>query len=732
MGRYIVDIIEQTNRTILFDEINPEKMDLLTLVSDVKGLESLDDDKIKEINGHLLVKSFDEFLDKFEPTIYSFFNASNQRVIYSLTKPTAIPEDSIQTIPLDHNNDFLKMLLTMIQTRRAQGVENVDFRFDKILDMISPKRVMDDIKALRKEIHYLHGEYEKLEEGDPLKLEIADKLNIKFEEASKNYNNIMAMLPLAIDDAKQRLLIGQNNQDGANDNFIAGQLTMGDGGELKIIEIPKTEGTELMLLEEATNNALVEVFKEDYENVNDNPTDYVANLVIRTFCPLPVTDIKTLDLPKEVENYNHYLSFYQETKNDFIKVAKPLIEKILGVHVFFEQYRSKKKAMPPSLIVCNNKLDMLTKSSFMPRLQVYLNTVNNKNDFRNTIWFGIVGDIEFNLESNVKLARERFKGSKKVVKSDVNLIENLAALLEGISDYKIHTFFSFETCEETSFSSVATRGVDEYTERTQSLSRREFSEYAIPCLPNISVVPKNKSGVILDTFLKLTGEGVKISDDKKDLLRLWIEGVYIHGGYVAAGLVAACQCPEFLRNNNFKNVSKEFPGVRFDLEASDYALKVPTSLAKEISGYTNNIKDSINMRNFGFVFSSDNNRVDGKDLKQVTVYKARTLKIDDNNEYESLYKSITATYISRMMRALTSDYKHDNVVFFFSTNPQSQTSKWRNKTGFVNSILLPHDAISFQIEPENDLCNIDINFGGKTKNLAVLMNRSNAAAASAV
>ena len=722
-----MDIIEQTNRTILFDEINPEKLDLLTLVGDVKGLESLDDDKIKEINGYLLVKSFDEFLDKFEPTIYSFFNASNQRVIYSLVKPTAIPEDCIQTIPIDHNNDFLKMLLTMIQTRRSQGVENVDFRFDKILDMISPKRVMDDIKAMRKEIHYLHGEYEKLEEGDPLKLDVADKLNIKFEEASKTYNNIMAMLPLAIDDSKQRLLMGQTGIDGAGDNFIAGQLTMGDGGELKIIEIPQTEGTELALLEENTNNALIEIFREDYQNVNDNPTDYVADLVIRTFCPLPVTRAATIDVPKEVENYNQYLTFYQQTKSDFIKVAKPLIEKILGVFVFFDQYKSRKKAMPPTLLVCNSKLDMLTKSSFMPRLQVYLNTVNNKNDFRNTIWFGIVGDIEFNLENNVKLTRERFKGNKKVVKPDVNIIENLAALLGGIADYKVHTFFSFETCEETSFSSVATKGVDEYIDRTRSLSRREFSEYAIPCLPNISVVPKNKSGVILDTLLIATGEGVKISEDKKDLLRLWIEGVYVHASFAAAGIVAACQCPEFLRNRRFKNVSRDFPGVRFDLEASNHALKVPTSLAKEISGYTNSIKDAINMRNFGFIFSSDNNRVEGKDLKQITVYKARTLQMDDDNDYESLYKAITATYISRMMRALTSDYKHDNVVKFFSTNPESQASKWREKTGFINSILLPHDSIDYAIETESGTCSVDISFGGNTKNLEIFINKSGAA-----
>ena len=54
--------IKQTNRTMLMETVNPEKLDILTLVGDVRGIESLSDDKIKEINDHLLVHSFDEVL----------------------------------------------------------------------------------------------------------------------------------------------------------------------------------------------------------------------------------------------------------------------------------------------------------------------------------------------------------------------------------------------------------------------------------------------------------------------------------------------------------------------------------------------------------------------------------------------------------------------------------------------------------------------------------------------
>lgn len=56
-----MEIIRQTNRTILFEEINPEKLDLLTLIGDTKGIDSLDDEKLKEINEKLLIKNFDEF-----------------------------------------------------------------------------------------------------------------------------------------------------------------------------------------------------------------------------------------------------------------------------------------------------------------------------------------------------------------------------------------------------------------------------------------------------------------------------------------------------------------------------------------------------------------------------------------------------------------------------------------------------------------------------------------------
>ena len=134
-----METITQTNRTLLFAEVNPEKRNLLTLIGDVRGKSSLDDDKIKEINGELLVSSFEEFLDKFAPVVYSWCDAVSGSIQYSLTKPENIPDNCVTEIPLTESNDLLNMLITLLGAKGAQGVANVDFSFGNVLDMISPK-----------------------------------------------------------------------------------------------------------------------------------------------------------------------------------------------------------------------------------------------------------------------------------------------------------------------------------------------------------------------------------------------------------------------------------------------------------------------------------------------------------------------------------------------------------------------------------------------------------------
>ncbi len=719
-----MEIINQTNRTMLFEEINPEKLDLITLVGDVKGIDSLSDEKVKEINQYLLVKSFDEFLDKFSPTVYSFYNAANQKVMYTLKKPEGIQEDCISEIAIDQNNDFLKMLFTLIDTKRSQGITNVDFKFENLLDMISPKKVMDDIRQVRKEIHYLYGEYDKLDEGDPKKLDTGDKLNLMFEVASRNYNNVMAMLPLAIEDIKTRLLLGANQEENESEKLQIGTLTIGDTGELKIIEAPQTNTSELMVIEDNSNYGLSTVFEEDYEAITESPSSYVKDLVVRTFSPLPSVRAE-FDVETEVQNYNTYLEFYKDAKDEFVKTVKPLVEKLIGVKMYFDQYATKNKGMQPSLLVTNAKLDMLVKSNNLPRLRTYLNTVNSKNDFTDTVWYGIVPAIELEASGKMKVSRPRFKGNEKVAKQEGNTMESLSSLLDTVKDYKVQIFFNFMTEEETTFNGIATAGIDRLIDKCSVLLRKDYSEFAIPCLPNFTIIPKDKSGVVIDTRMQTTENGARLSKEKEDILKLWIEGVYVGASYVAAGIVSAYQCPEYLKES-FRNVKRSYPGVRFDIEAGDNALRAVTTMAKEISGFTNNIKDAINSRSFGFVFSSENAQLQDKDIKRITVYKARSLAMEEDG-FDSIYKTQVSTYIERILRFQSGDFKHENIVRFFSNNPSSQKSKWLNDKGYVNSVIHDGDDIGYIIDEKTSLCQIDLVFNGNVKNLEVMITKGTSA-----
>lgn len=215
--------------------------------------------------------------------------------------------------------------------------------------------------------------------------------------------------------------------------------------------------------------------------------------------------------------------------------------------------------MRPKLLVSNCKVSMMVKTNNKPRIETYLNTINGKNSFENTIWLGIFPAVEMDTVTPVEARRERFKGTDKTDFIPGNTMESLTAFLEIAEKFKIQIFFNFQANEQTTFNDMATKGMDKYLEKTEVLKRQSYSEFAIPCLPNFTVIPEDKSGVVLDKKMMRNEQGgVYLSPERENTLKLWLKGVYIDAAYVAAGTVAAYQCPEYL-DENFKRVSKKFP-----------------------------------------------------------------------------------------------------------------------------------------------------------------------------
>lgn len=76
-----------------------------------------------------------------------------------------------------------------------------------------------------------------------------------------------------------------------------------------------------------------------------------------------------------------------------------------------------------------------------------------------------------------------------------------------------------------------------------------------------------------------------------------------------------------------------------------------------------------------------------------------------------------------MLRHATSDFKQDNIVGFFSNNPQSQKSLWSTKREVINAIVGKGDDINYSIDEVNNICTLDITFNGNVKNLEVEINK---------
>ena len=65
------------------------------------------------------------------------------------------------------------------------------------------------------------------------------------------------------------------------------------------------------------------------------------------------------------------------------------------------------------------------------------------------------------------------------------------------------------------------------------------------------------------------------------------------------------------------------------------------------------------------------------------------------------YKTMVITYIERMLRFYSRDFKQDKILKFFSNNPSSQKSRWDADRQHVNSILQDGDELDYSIDEKN-------------------------------
>lgn len=738
-------IIKQTNRTILFDVINPERFDLINLMAGIEPTgKSLTDEKIKEIHSHLLVHSFDEFLQKFAPTIYSYFDADSKRMVYTLERPMGIPPQFVKEIVINKNNNFLKTFIRLIDEKRSSNKPNVTFNYESMLEMLSPQKTLKDMKRLNKDVNYLAKESMKLESDSPAKLKRLKMLSKKINETESYYNEFPTQIALMIGTIRENLLaIEAAGHKGGGTPAPA--LPYFDGeGEMKSLAFRPEEEVPLLEVDDKATELLVSEIEERYDMIEqrrrsavgiredeadtgmEKVSSLMQELVVSAFTNKMSSKLAVMDTGKKVEMFNNYSALYNTWQKDFIKVAKPVFERILGVKAFFDAYTPKIKGMAPSLLVTNLPMEELVESQNMDKLRLYLETVNNKTDYTDTIWFGIVPRIElqretslddYSMDMTVDFAEKwgysgDYDDEEQVFCSSIDTLQNL---LDGIKKYKIQTFFGFETGEESTFSRMATDGAAPYMEKAEEIAGTPYDEYAIACFPNMTIVPEDKSRVVTSRGARINEAGaVEFPKGLENDVKFWMKGVYVGAEFAAAGLVAACQCPNYLKTY-LKKVYPDFPGVRFDLEEDENALRLPIVFAKEISGFTNDVKEEIDQSKFGFVFSSDNYTLDGKVISGITVMSARSMHMD-RRTYRSVFQTTRRTYIERMMAAQLRNKDERNIRAYFE--PSGQISEWMKFGTWDNSIIREGERVELESIAEGQ-CDIRIESKGVSESFTI-------------
>ena len=715
--------VNQTNKTILFEEFS-DGDDVPRLDFILKSNMNLN---IKVIREKLIVKSFDEFMEKFDPKYYEYTSIVDGQEIptfeYGLTKQL---KGGIEHRLVDQ--PFYKAMMDLYLRKGKSGINNFEFDFNEINEKaFSPKKAMEEVQDIRKKLVYNTNELLKIEArngSDDEKGDFVEEIDELREKIRVEYftKNPFNLLPLLIEDTKNRLevgMTGDSTSEDGNDKCGKQVLITFDGtGKPKYIEqkadLNISSNSNQALLETSANNSttkLIGWIENDFDEAqkmgknllvvdgHEESGNFMKNMLVSVFAG------KSLEMPnvtrKELENnLRIYEQMYTSSQKNFAQTVVSLVEKILNVRAFFDNAGGKTE-----LIISNCSIEKLLNNN--PNFIKYIESVGNEtNDEK--IWFAIIPAID-----HKKFVR--IKGINKDININNNLIgfSTLKFALDLLSKNNIISFFNFKGCEKSSFSGLDVNSIKAYKKEFESVAQSnqgKTGEYSIFCYPNFTVLPDRESSV------KIGSEYIKLPS------------VYIDASYVACGLYVKCQNIDELSKKGLKvNTALGCP-VRFDFEScfkinnNDVQLSqiFATNMNREnILSWSPDLVEEISRDGgFGFCFCDDEviyRSKDNKNIKQQNayVYKARTLGsykiIDENDEetgeihYKPIFRTLVKTYITNVNRLNQGNFKQ------LDDNCKSWNSL-KNKE-YINNLLKGDDFIEVKPNPATNKTDIKIKYG---------------------
>lgn len=684
--------MEQTNRTILFEEINPEKGDLYTLIGDIKEVRSLTDAQIETINQTLLVQSFDEFLEKFKPKIYGIVDAQN--LTFSFSKQKDWENRNVYSIPIQSEKLFFGDIFQLLDVKKNKFVSS-----DSLQKILFHALDSEEIPQLKKTLHKMRAAFMdgKLKKAEKLLGKIAD-----------NFDSGIVLLRLLVEELPSQI---ERILEPASNPLVIRDTENTQIEVLKMSERFKNHETQI---EEARRTAYVD-FIEEFLKKRSDENRAVTNVEAMSLC-LRIGSFVEEDAGYVIERYNLYQEFFAKILKVFFDFLRPMLQTILGIKAFFNQYEGvkgkKENGMQPSLLIANCAVDSIQIRGNKERLSIYLETVNDKNHSEDAIWYAILPGIAYKKDETHEKVRERFKSTGEVEIQVKNQIEDVESLLNILGEYQVLSFLSIYGKYNTNFRAFAKDGLEDFNDSFRELMHLDKKEYVIPCIPNFTVIPREHMEMILGKryqYEAFSDEKIIINGEKK----LFLEGIYVEAAYVAAGLSAAWQCPEYLNLHFRGSINMELPGTAYRIMDMENRWKTKTAMTREILSYKKDLLEEIEKKSFGVVFVPER--------RGVTMATDRCMSYQ-NGSSDCIAAVQTIIYIERIIRHATQDFKSPLIKSFFQNRPGSIKEKWFSNRKAVNAILKESEDLTYELKEAENACVFEVKFKEVSKDRKVPMS----------
>lgn len=668
--------MEQTNRTMLFEQVNPDKEDLLTIIGEIVNRKSLNDDELVEIHKKLEVSSFEDFIIKFSPSVHMMLDTNMGNVLFS----RGHLGNGEEKISINSKDSLFQMLLYIMEARKKKKYVLTGF-CDMLGNMI-PKETAESFLEKRNQII----QYLVKRQGI-----ITSKKMDKIQNVVLQYDDGIFLLQTFLQDTHNIM----QSQKGSH--VLDKAITSDDGMQVRVIKRASKYQYTTDYCEGLDDSSYEQLIQEciDVEARHYS----VRNRQLMKDCFMLPLWFARKEYGIIQSKYEKYCKLYTDIIKKFWVEAKPLIETLLGVKEFFDIYGNT-EGMKPALVIGNFSISDLLNQKNREILEAYLHTVNSKNFHKDTIWYAIIPNMSNRSRSRTSTIRERFKSQRSSYEYVRNKPEEIALLLELLGRYHIQSFLSLENAKENTFSAFAEKGIDRINDEFDVLGQVEGKDYIVPCFPNFVVIPQEQACMSIGKKIEYDELEEKLYEKGEN--NVWLDTVGVEASYVAAGMVASCQCPQYLKKHFRKGINEELPGVAYRFSQDSHNQMTTSTMLSETIEFSKEIVEEALMKSRGIMF--------GQYHGKMIILTDRAFSFTRNNQL--LVSMIqTVSYIERVIQFETQDYKKNLIIQFFQRKPGSTITKWYgNGEKYINNILKEEEELNYRIEPDEKHCIFELRF----------------------